>query len=531
MIASTSYSVRLPLANSYVFAVRGVFFIGVLALIAEASLAVKTLLSSYKRNKRMQSTAGRDSTDSSVTASAETPSTEPPLHPLEKQYQAAHPKPPINPSTKPQTSPPNESSRADPKSAAAASALQRNPSPPPIPPAATTAASSKQSASSSSLGGSLSSPSAPDTTTTQDREQLFISRRRSAIEALQQQLNEDAERAQKAEQEKQQQKREETLRRLDEQLATVQAGRSDTGDTPHAPELQAALDALMAARAAAANMAADRQLRQEQDDEYEESLKADQAKAATASAPPPAAGGGGTAAGLTASASGTKLAEQQQQQPTEEQLESLQQLKSTLQESLSPEPEPSTPYVVTLRVRLPGGVAATRRFLPLDPFGAVEAWVQGLEGMPLWSPGSWRLASSYPRVVLTAKADGVVVAEWKAGAGVGGAGPLGHDQQQEEQQGKGQRGGEDGALEAGEIAVREGAGGEATAAAAAAAAAAGGGGEEKGSIAGSSGGTAGDGVGGVMVGGSEVAVVGSVQEVQQLVADGASQLALFVMQL
>ena len=490
------------------YAVRGIFFVGVLALIAEASLAVKTYMTSCKRNKHRQAAAG---SNSSTIAAADNTKTEPLHHPLDKQHQAARPKTPVNTSTEPKKSVPSEP-RLDPLTAAAASALQRNPSPPPSAAAAST--SIKHSTSTPALVSS-SATAISDTTTTRDREQHYESRRRSTIDALQQQLNEDAEKAQKAEQERQQQRREETLRRLDEQLGTVQAAKVES---PLAAELQAALDALSVARASAAAAHADRQLREEQDREYEESLAADKAKgvAVGAVAAADVAGGGSSITAASSHGGGSSSSQsaavamagggstthhkEQQQQPTQEQLDSLQQLKCTLQQSLGPEPEPSAPFVVTLRVRLPGGVAATRKFMPLEPFGAVEAWVQGLEGMPLWVPGSWRLASSYPRLVLRPTEDEAVIAEWRATAGVKGSGT---EPQQERQ-----RDGQDEVIGGAKRGVR--------------------GDGEEGGAAGVAGRSS-EG-GGEVLGGSDVVMVGSVQEVQKIVAGGASQLALFVMQ-
>lgn len=53
--------------------------------------------------------------------------------------------------------------------------------------------------------------------------------------------------------------------------------------------------------------------------------------------------------------------------------------------------------MLTLRVRLPGGCQASRRFRPDQGFEEVFAWVYSLPGMPLWAPGSWALISAFPR--------------------------------------------------------------------------------------------------------------------------------------
>ncbi|KAL6763065.1 hypothetical protein V8C86DRAFT_2506623 [Haematococcus lacustris] len=68
----------------------------------------------------------------------------------------------------------------------------------------------------------------------------------------------------------------------------------------------------------------------------------------------------------------------------------------------SPEPDArpggrSVQPVVVLRVRLPDGSVSTRRWHAADSLQQVYWWVQSLEAMPLWEPGQWRLATSFPR--------------------------------------------------------------------------------------------------------------------------------------
>lgn len=85
---------------------------------------------------------------------------------------------------------------------------------------------------------------------------------------------------------------------------------------------------------------------------------------------------------------------------------------------LPPEPEAGAEGTVTLRVRLPDGSASQRRFLAPDSLQPVYSWVQSLEGMPLWPPGSWVLGTTWPRKVWP-DAEGTTLAEVVGAAGGG----------------------------------------------------------------------------------------------------------------
>lgn len=120
----------------------------------------------------------------------------------------------------------------------------------------------------------------------------------------------------------------------------------------------------------------DRQIRQQQDLEYQQSLERDRAKAAAKEAQRKAA-----AAAL-------------QQQDEQQRLAVLRQ---TLLKDLGAEPSEDSESTLTLRVRLPGGGQAIRRFSTSLGFDNVFAWVYSLEEMPLWAPGTWALISAFPR--------------------------------------------------------------------------------------------------------------------------------------
>lgn len=137
----------------------------------------------------------------------------------------------------------------------------------------------------------------------------------------------------------------------------------------------AGVDAATAAAVAAAQLEFERDIRQQQDREYQQSLERDRARKAQQEAQRRAD-----------EAALRQLAQQRQ----------LAALRQTLQADLPPEP-PSSDPALTLRVRLPGGANASRRFRPSQGFEEVFAWVYGLGDMPLWPPGSWALVSSFPR--------------------------------------------------------------------------------------------------------------------------------------
>jgi hypothetical protein len=132
------------------------------------------------------------------------------------------------------------------------------------------------------------------------------------------------------------------------------------------------------ANSTTAAAAYDREVRQQQDLEYQQSLERDRAKAAASAAQRQAA-----AAAL-------------QQQDEQQRLVDL---RETLQEWLGPEPpaDSDSNPVLTLRVRLPGGSQGSRRFSPTESFEEVFAWVYSLSEMPLWAPGTWTLVSAFPR--------------------------------------------------------------------------------------------------------------------------------------
>eukprot|EP00879_Flechtneria_rotunda_P006771 GHRR01007115.1.p1 GENE.GHRR01007115.1~~GHRR01007115.1.p1 ORF type:complete len:605 (+),score=270.56 GHRR01007115.1:161-1975(+) len=188
----------------------------------------------------------------------------------------------------------------------------------------------------------------------------------------------------------------------------------------------AGTSAATTATATAGQLQADRQLRDQQDKEYAQSLAADQQKQKPQQQPP------ASQAALQAQhmqeqqqedANGTSEQQQQQRHQSMAQ-QQLQQLRSWLQEQLELEPaHPSciqgdsnkaaqsaatgsgndastATTVLNIRVRLPDGSTAMRRFSTLQQFSKVQDWVFTLPRMPLWEPGKWRLASSFPKCQL-----------------------------------------------------------------------------------------------------------------------------------
>lgn len=142
-----------------------------------------------------------------------------------------------------------------------------------------------------------------------------------------------------------------------------------------------------------AGAALDRQLRQQQDREYQQSLERDRAKAAA------------RAAERKAAAAALKQQGEQQR---------LSALRASLLAGLAPEPPSGADDVLTIRVRLPGGSQAVRRFSPTQGFEDVFAWVYSLSDMPLWGPGSWALVSAFPRRQLAPPGG----SSWAPGAGL-----------------------------------------------------------------------------------------------------------------
>ncbi|KAI8473321.1 MAG: hypothetical protein J3K34DRAFT_518991 [Monoraphidium minutum] len=126
-----------------------------------------------------------------------------------------------------------------------------------------------------------------------------------------------------------------------------------------------------AARAAAERLAEDRALRGDQDDEYAASLAADAAAAAARAA---------------AAAARKALTE----------------LKAGLRAALPEEPPPGGGGgAAAVRVRLPSGEVAERRWADGAAVRDITDWVQGLEELPLsFEPGGWCLATNMPRVLL-----------------------------------------------------------------------------------------------------------------------------------
>lgn len=162
-------------------------------------------------------------------------------------------------------------------------------------------------------------------------------------------------------------------------VGAAEAGSSSSqpgsgGTSPHATGNTAAEDSVYA-DSATASVALDREVRQQQDQEYQQSLERDRAKAA-------------------ASAAQRKAAAAALQQQNEQQR--LEDLRETLVEWLGPEPSADS-YGLTLRVRLPGGGQGERRFTPSQGFAEVFDWVYSLSEMPLWRPGTWALVSAFPR--------------------------------------------------------------------------------------------------------------------------------------
>jgi hypothetical protein len=151
---------------------------------------------------------------------------------------------------------------------------------------------------------------------------------------------------------------------------------SSGGTSPNATGNAVANEGSYADSATAA-VALDREVRQQQDLEYQQSLERDRAKAA-------------------ASAAQRKAAAAALQQQSEQQR--LVDLRETLQR-LGPEApaDSDSSPALTLRVRLPGGGQASRRFSPTESLDEVFGWVYSLSEMPLWAPGTWTLVSAFPR--------------------------------------------------------------------------------------------------------------------------------------
>ncbi|GBF90654.1 hypothetical protein Rsub_03226 [Raphidocelis subcapitata] len=152
----------------------------------------------------------------------------------------------------------------------------------------------------------------------------------------------------------------------------------------------------LAAREAAEQLALDRELRQATDREFDESLAADAAKAAAREAEAEAA----RAAAGAAEADRARRAE----------------ARAALAAALPAEPPAGAAGAVRVRVRLPSGASAERRWDgAAADVGALTDWIQSLEDLPAsWQPGGWCLATPFPRAALRDRA--LSVAELAGGA-------------------------------------------------------------------------------------------------------------------
>ncbi len=141
----------------------------------------------------------------------------------------------------------------------------------------------------------------------------------------------------------------------------------------------------LAAREAAEQLQEDRAIRDATDREFEESLAADRRRQSDCDA----------VAEQSRAAEARRLS----------QLE----LRAALRAALPAEPPAGEEGdIVRVRVRLPAGGAAERRWAAGAAVGDLQDWVQGLEGLPLsWEPGTWCLATGFPTAPLRDRDQGL----------------------------------------------------------------------------------------------------------------------------
>ncbi|KAK9842580.1 hypothetical protein WJX81_007176 [Elliptochloris bilobata] len=156
----------------------------------------------------------------------------------------------------------------------------------------------------------------------------------------------------------------------------------------------------------APDVAAHRDLRREQDDAYQASLRADRQKAEAAAAAErdrkEAAAASERAAAMAAAAEAQQAAE------AADAAARFQAGLEAKREGLPPEPPAGDPSAVDVMVRLPHGMRVSRRFLSGAPLAALFAWMDTELADPALPPGAFRLVTQFPRRVLEHAAPGTL---------------------------------------------------------------------------------------------------------------------------
>jgi FAS-associated factor 2 len=164
--------------------------------------------------------------------------------------------------------------------------------------------------------------------------------------------------------------------------------------------LQAALvehgSMLWEERAAQEQRQIDRQLREEQDAEYQRSLEADREREKKREEERAAAEEAQRQQQAAAAAAAAALAAEQARK--DEFTATIQRRRSEKRLSLPEEPSSDVPNTTLIRIRLPNGSTHQRRFMASDQLQIVQDWVDGLESHEHLK---YSLATTYPRRVYT----------------------------------------------------------------------------------------------------------------------------------
>jgi FAS-associated factor 2 len=168
--------------------------------------------------------------------------------------------------------------------------------------------------------------------------------------------------------------------------------------------LQAALvehgSMLWEERAAQEQRQIDRQLREEQDAEYQRSLEADRERERKRQEERAAAEAAQQQERDAAAAAAAALAAEEVRKA--EFTASIERRRSEKRLSLPDEPSADVPDTTLIRIRLPNGATHQRRFMSSDQLQIVQDWVDGLESHEHLK---YSLATTYPRRVYTGRVD------------------------------------------------------------------------------------------------------------------------------
>jgi FAS-associated factor 2 len=149
-------------------------------------------------------------------------------------------------------------------------------------------------------------------------------------------------------------------------------------------------------RAAQEQRQIDRQLREEQDAEYQRSLEADREREKKREEERAAAEEAQRQQQAAAAAAAAALAAEQARK--DEFTATIQRRRSEKRLSLPEEPSSDVPNTTLIRIRLPNGSTHQRRFMASDQLQIVQDWVDGLESHEHLK---YSLATTYPRRVYT----------------------------------------------------------------------------------------------------------------------------------